>query len=72
MKEFATWCTENRTKLLGYTGMALAQLGTSGIVTNSKAIAWIGFGASMCTAAVGHFNDYKAKRGAAVKPDGSA
>lgn len=55
---------ENRTKWVGYVGMALSQLGTSGIIENPKAVAWIAFGASLCTSAVGHFNDWKAKRDA--------
>lgn len=60
-----TWVIENRTKLVGYTGMLLAQLGTSGIVENTKVVAWIGFASSACAAFVGHFNDYKAKKAAA-------
>jgi hypothetical protein len=52
----------HRTKLIGYIGMALSQLGTSGLITSAKAIAWVAFGASLCTMAVGHFNDYQTKR----------
>jgi hypothetical protein len=60
-----SWLIDNRTKVVGYVGMALAQLGTSGLIEDPKAIAWVGFGASLCTSAVGHFNDWKAKRDAA-------
>ncbi len=58
------WLSRNRTKLIGYLGAGLAQLGTSGLITNAKAIAWIAFAASMCTLAIGHFNDYQTKRAA--------
>lgn len=61
---FKTWFADNRTKIVGYIGMALSQLGTSGIITNVKIVAWIGFGASLCATAVGHFNDYQAKKAA--------
>lgn len=62
MKRQAVWTWENRTKVLSYLGMLLAQLGTSGIITNAKAIAWVAFAASGTTAAVGHLNDWLAKR----------
>jgi len=52
----------HRTKVVGYLGASLAQLGTSGLVTNTKAVAWIAFSASMCTLAIGHFNDYQSRR----------
>lgn len=55
----------NRTKAIGYLGMALAQLGTSGLISNGKVVAWIGFASSLCTLAIGHFNDYQQKRDAA-------
>lgn len=58
MKKQATWTWENRTKVIGYLGAALAQLGTTGLITNGKAIAWIAFVASLCTLAVGHLNDW--------------
>jgi hypothetical protein len=60
-----TFLWENRTKLIGYVGILLSQLGTSGLIESPKTIAWIAFGASVCTSAVGHFNDWKAKRDAA-------
>ena len=53
---------ENRTKVLSYLGMLLAQLGTSGIITNAKAVAWVAFAASASTAAVGHLNDWLKRR----------
>ncbi len=56
------WIWNNRTKLIGYAGASLAQLGTSGLITNAKAVAWIAFSASLCTLAIGHFNDYQARR----------
>ncbi len=62
------WLVDNRTKVIGYVGMALSQLGTSGLISNAKAVAWIGFGASLCTSAVGHFNDWQAKKNAANAP----
>lgn len=52
----------NRTKVIGYLGAALAQLGTSGLITNAKGVAWIAFSASLCTLAIGHFNDYQSRK----------
>lgn len=52
----------NRTKVIGYLGAGLAQLGTSGLIANAKAVAWIAFAASMCTLAIGHFNDYQNRK----------
>ena len=52
----------NRTKVVGYVGAGLAQLGTSGLITNAKGVAWIAFAASMCTLAIGHFNDYQNRK----------
>lgn len=57
-----TWIWDNRTKLIGYLGAALSQLGTSGLITDAKTVAWIGFAASMCTLAIGHFNDYQKRK----------
>lgn len=57
-----SWLWRNRTKVIGYIGAGLAQLGTSGLITSTKAVAWIAFAASMCTLAIGHFNDYQARR----------
>jgi len=68
MNRFFLWYWENRTKVIGYVGAGLAQLGTSGLITNAKTVAWIAFAASMCTLAVGHFNDYKAKKAAETEP----
>ncbi len=59
---FFSWLWTNRTKVIGYLGAALAQLGTSGLITNAKAVAWIAFFASMCTLAIGHFNDYQSRK----------
>lgn len=56
------WLWRNRTKVVGYVGAGLSQLGTSGLITNAKAIAWLAFAASMCTLAIGHFNDYKQRK----------
>lgn len=56
------WLWRNRTKVVGYLGAGLAQLGTSGLITSAKAVAWLAFAASMCTLAIGHFNDYRAKK----------
>lgn len=56
------WIWDNRTKLIGYIGAVLSQLGTSGIVASPKVIAWIAFGSSLCTLAIGHFNDYQARK----------
>lgn len=52
----------NRTKVVGYVGAGLAQLGTSGLVSSPKVVAWLAFAASMCTLAIGHFNDYRSAR----------
>lgn len=60
--KFLRYLDRHKTKLIGYVGMALSQLGTSGLIANAKAVAWIAFGASLCTMAVGHFNDYRAKK----------
>lgn len=57
-----SWVWANRTKVIGYLGAALAQLGTSGLISNAKAVAWLAFSASLCTLAIGHFNDYQAKK----------
>jgi hypothetical protein len=59
-----SWIVENRTKVIGYLGIILSQLGTSGLIENAKVVAWIAFASSVCTSAVGHFNDWKAKRDA--------
>ena len=56
------WLWTNRTKVIGYVGAALAQLGTSGLIESPKVVAWIAFAASMCTLAIGHFNDYQARK----------
>ncbi len=56
------WLWENRTKVIGYLGAGLAQLGTSGLIASTKAVAWIAFGSSMCTLAIGHFNDYQKRK----------
>jgi hypothetical protein len=56
----AIW--RHRTKVVGYLGAGLAQLGTSGLITNAKGVAWIAFAASMCTLAIGHFNDYQQRK----------
>jgi hypothetical protein len=60
--KFLTILWNNRTKVIGYVGAALAQLGTSGLITSPKAVAWVAFAASVSTLAVGHFNDYQARR----------
>jgi hypothetical protein len=57
-----SWLWDNRTKVIGYLGSALAQLGTSGLIANAKAGAWVAFGSSLCTIAIGHFNDYQARK----------
>lgn len=57
-----SWLWRNRTKVIGYVGAGLAQLGTSGLIENAKAVAWIAFAASMCTLAIGHFNDYQSRK----------
>jgi hypothetical protein len=62
MNPFSKWAWRNRTKLIGYIGAGLAQLGTSGLIASPKAIAWIAFAASMCTLAIGHFNDYQQRK----------
>lgn len=62
MKQQAIWAWEERTKILSYLGVLLATLGTSGILTNAKAIAWVAFGASSLTAAASHLNDWLIKR----------
>lgn len=59
MNRLLDWLWTNRTKLVGYAGMALSQLGTSGLISNAKIVAWIAFAASLCTMAIGHFNDYQ-------------
>jgi len=56
------WIWRNRTKVIGYLGAGLAQLGTSGLISSAKGVAWIAFAASMCTLAIGHFNDYQARK----------
>jgi hypothetical protein len=56
------WLWNNRTKVIGYLGAGLAQLGTSGLIESPKAIAWTAFAASMCTLAIGHFNDYQQRK----------
>lgn len=61
MKTFSRFLWRNRTKVVGYAGAGLSQLGTSGLVESPKAIAWIAFTASMCTLAIGHFNDYQSR-----------
>lgn len=50
-----TWVWENRTKVIGYTGAAIAQLGVSGLVGQKTAL-WCAFVASAITLAIGHFN----------------
>lgn len=71
MSRFAKWAWKNRTKVVGYVGASLAQLGTSGLIESPKVVAYIAFGASMCTLAIGHFNDYQAARAArkAAQPE---
>lgn len=61
MNTFFTYVWENRTKHIGYVGMLLAQLGTSGLV-EGKTQAWIMFASSALTAGIGHYNDWKAKK----------
>lgn len=53
------WLWDNRTKVVGYLGAALAQLATTGLVTNARVVGFIAFAASLCTLAIGHFNDYQ-------------
>lgn len=62
MKQQAIWAWEERTKILSYIGMVLAQLGTSGIITEAKTVAWVAFSASAVTAAASHLNDWINKR----------
>lgn len=62
MKQQVAWAWDERTKILSYIGMVLAQLGTSGVLSNAKAIAWVGFAASASTAAASHINDWLTKR----------
>jgi hypothetical protein len=56
------WLWNNRTKVLGYTGQLLTQLGTSGIIESPKVISWCAFAAFACVSLVGHLNDYQARR----------
>lgn len=44
-REFLCHLWAQREGLVNYAGMLLAQLGTSGLITNAKAIAWTAFGA---------------------------
>lgn len=62
------WLWSHRTKVIGYLGAGLSQLGTSGLIENAKAVAWIAFAASMCTLAIGHFNDYQAAQAKKENP----
>lgn len=62
MNVVGAWFWRNRTKVVGYLGAGLAQLGTSGLIQNAKAVAWVAFAASMCTLAIGHFNDYQERK----------
>jgi hypothetical protein len=60
--KFWNWIWKHRTKVIGYLGQALAALGVSGIIEGPKTIAIIAYAASLCTSAVGHFNDYQANK----------
>lgn len=55
------WLWTNRTKVIGYIGAAVAQLGLSGLV-GQKPAAVCALIASLITLGIGHFNDYQARR----------
>jgi hypothetical protein len=64
---FIDWLWNNRTKVIGYVGASIAQIGISGLVSQ-KVAAVCALIASLITIGIGHFNDYKARQAAQETP----
>lgn len=61
-REFICLMWHQREGLVNYLGMLLAQLGTSGLISDARAIAWSAFGAFALNQLSQHIRQFKSKK----------